>query len=644
MFRGERPQDDEARARVDARADRAPRDRLLAIDRGSAAAREPRHRRRRRKLTLTYTETNAEAKKRLYAKVKSTAREARHEPGPPDPPVRLHEERHPDRRLRPSGGHMSLRNRSGDIGPERRLPSARGRQPVRRRHELLPEHRRRQPGPDRDGELAPRRRPPARAVDSSDGGCSAPSGDSSRSRLQTSGSPSSKSAAGFDRTPSATRPDRRLRPGRDVPVRPWPGADPWPNRLRAASYAFGGRNLQLPSNEPGTGSAIHGLVRWALERGRARASTASSSARLHPHNPATCSRSRSGSNTRCRRMGRVLDDGDERRRRSVPFGAGATRIFRPGSPGRPRVAALPAQSVLQVDADGIPSPPPGRGDGVRLPAAEALGGTRLDHCFTDLRARRHGLTAPRSEHGGRRHRCDARVDEAYPYLMLYSGDDRPDVSRRSMAIEPMTCPPQAFRTGERRPPRAGRSFRGTWGLRRGRRGGGRDDDPRLESGCGTEPYSSSRSASRSSSQPLALVFCSDVDPRPTWGCDVMMRQTCRGSRRGWSKWWLHVRSRCCGTGAAPTFEFGLLGRRPPIASARSFGLLFALEGIFFFTEAIPLSTTSSPGRPPGKHLWTGVPWRSAVLGGAFSVVAVDSWMNQPQGFTLTDGRGDPVDR
>ena len=72
------------------------------------------------KLTLTYTETNAEAKKRLYAKVKSIAREARHEPGPPHPPLRLHEERHPDRRLRSPGGHVPLRHRPGDVGARRR--------------------------------------------------------------------------------------------------------------------------------------------------------------------------------------------------------------------------------------------------------------------------------------------------------------------------------------------------------------------------------------------------------------------------------------------------------------------------------------------------------------------------------------------
>jgi aldose 1-epimerase len=56
------------------------------------------------------------------------------------------------------------------------------------------------------------------------------------------------------------------------------------------------------------------------------------------------------------------------------------------------------------------------------------------------------------------------VDEGHPYRMLYT-DVRPDVRRRSMAIEPMTCPPQAFRTGRgviRVDP--GDSFRGTWGF------------------------------------------------------------------------------------------------------------------------------------------------------------------------------------
>ena len=50
--------------------------------------------------------------------------------------------------------------------------------------------------------------------------------------------------------------------------------------------------------------------------------------------------------------------------------------------------------------------------------------------------------------------------------MLFSGDPLPDVARRSLAVEPMTCPPNAFRSGEDlivlEP---GRSFTSTWGIR-----------------------------------------------------------------------------------------------------------------------------------------------------------------------------------
>ena len=57
------------------------------------------------------------------------------------------------------------------------------------------------------------------------------------------------------------------------------------------------------------------------------------------------------------------------------------------------------------------------------------------------------------------------MDEAYRYLMLFTGDPLPDVDRRSLAVSPMTCPPNAFRTGEaviRLDP--GGSFTSTWGL------------------------------------------------------------------------------------------------------------------------------------------------------------------------------------
>ncbi len=57
------------------------------------------------KLTLTYTETNARGQEAALREGQVDARGARHESRPPHSPLRVHEERHPDRRLRAPGGH-----------------------------------------------------------------------------------------------------------------------------------------------------------------------------------------------------------------------------------------------------------------------------------------------------------------------------------------------------------------------------------------------------------------------------------------------------------------------------------------------------------------------------------------------------------
>jgi cytochrome d ubiquinol oxidase subunit I len=93
------------------------------------------------------------------------------------------------------------------------------------------------------------------------------------------------------------------------------------------------------------------------------------------------------------------------------------------------------------------------------------------------------------------------------------------------------------------------------------------------------------------------------------------------------------------TGTVLSFEFGLLwpeftGRFGPV-----FGVLFAIEGLFFFTEAIFIAIYIFGWKhlSAWAHFWSGVPVVIAGLGGAFSVVAVNSWMNQPQGFSPTSG-------
>jgi cytochrome d ubiquinol oxidase subunit I len=98
------------------------------------------------------------------------------------------------------------------------------------------------------------------------------------------------------------------------------------------------------------------------------------------------------------------------------------------------------------------------------------------------------------------------------------------------------------------------------------------------------------------------------------------------------------------TGTVLSFEFGLLWPEFMDRFGKVFGVLFAIEGIFFFIEAIFIAVyIFGWKRLSGwTHFWTGVPIVIAGLGGAFSVVAVNAWMNQPQGFTL-DAAGNVTD-
>jgi cytochrome d ubiquinol oxidase subunit I len=90
------------------------------------------------------------------------------------------------------------------------------------------------------------------------------------------------------------------------------------------------------------------------------------------------------------------------------------------------------------------------------------------------------------------------------------------------------------------------------------------------------------------------------------------------------------------TGTVLSFEFGLLWPEFMDRFGDVFGIGFAIEGIFFFTEAIFLAIyIYGWKRMSGwAHFWTGVPVVIAGLGGAYSVVTVNSWMNQPDGFTI----------
>jgi len=95
------------------------------------------------------------------------------------------------------------------------------------------------------------------------------------------------------------------------------------------------------------------------------------------------------------------------------------------------------------------------------------------------------------------------------------------------------------------------------------------------------------------------------------------------------------------SGTVLSFEFGLLWPGMMDRFGDAFGVAFAIEGIFFFLEAIFIAIYIYGWRrlPGWAHFWSGIPIAISGIGGAASVIAANAWMNTPQGFELgADGR------
>jgi cytochrome bd ubiquinol oxidase subunit I len=98
------------------------------------------------------------------------------------------------------------------------------------------------------------------------------------------------------------------------------------------------------------------------------------------------------------------------------------------------------------------------------------------------------------------------------------------------------------------------------------------------------------------------------------------------------------------SGTVLSFEFGLLWPRFMDRFGDAFGIAFAIEGIFFFLEAIFIAIYiyGWDRLSPRAHMLAAVPIVLSGIGGAFSVISANAWMNQPQGFEL-DAAGHVTD-
>ncbi len=246
---------------------------------------------------------------------------------------------------------------------------------------------------------------------------------------------------------------------------------PWPNRIRDGRYTWDGTEQQLPLTEPDRGNALHGLVQWAAWTVASHsASAVALTYRLmaqvgYPWTLDLSVRYELGDEGLTVTQGAV-----NRADSAAPYAQGAHPYLTAGpSPVDTWELLLPAATRSLSDEQRLL--PIGRedvtGSEVDFRTARPLGAVSLNHGFTDLVRDSAGLATTSLRDPATGHGVDLWVDETQPWLMVYTADDRPaPLTRRSVAVEPMTAQADAFRSGEdvvRLEP--GAAYESTWGIR-----------------------------------------------------------------------------------------------------------------------------------------------------------------------------------
>jgi aldose 1-epimerase len=242
---------------------------------------------------------------------------------------------------------------------------------------------------------------------------------------------------------------------------------PWPNRLQDGSYEFAGDTQQVPLNEPARANAIHGLVRWVSWQAREREPhRVVLTHALHPQPGYPFSLELAIEYELAATGLSVRTTATNVGTAACPYGCGAHPYLRVGTETIDDVVLrVPARTVLRSDDRGLPVGAVSvDGTDHDFRVARPIGATKLDHCFTELERDEAGRA--HVELGAGEARLALWLDRAYPYVMVFTGD-LPGVNRGGLAVEPMTCPPNAFRSGESLVTlEPGESHTAAWGIER----------------------------------------------------------------------------------------------------------------------------------------------------------------------------------
>jgi aldose 1-epimerase len=226
---------------------------------------------------------------------------------------------------------------------------------------------------------------------------------------------------------------------------------PWPNRLRDGRYEWEGAELQLDISDVKLHNAIHGLAAWRnwTVTGRSDASVVMRQV-LHPTHGYPFELELEVSYELGEDGLTVTITALNASERACPYGAGFHPYLAP--PGLELIdgceVRLPAASYQLADERMLPY---ANASVTKTPydfrSARALGDVALDHCFLDLEHDGEGIA--RASISGPAGTTTVWADSTHRYLQLYSGDTlaAPE-RRRGLAIEPMTCAPNAFVSGD----------------------------------------------------------------------------------------------------------------------------------------------------------------------------------------------------
>jgi aldose 1-epimerase len=244
---------------------------------------------------------------------------------------------------------------------------------------------------------------------------------------------------------------------------------PWPNRVGDGHYRFAGTEYQLPITEVARGNAMHGLVfpiEWRIVE--QAESSVLLALRLQPTRGYPFRLDLQIAYAVAADGLRITLETTNTGVTDAPYGCGAHPYLTAGTAKvDDTVLQFAADERLEVDERMLPvDRVPVAGTPYDFSAAHAVGDLVLDTAFTGLTYDDDGigratLTDPDTGSG-----VQLWWDATHRWVQLYTAD-RPDPAqnRVALAVEPMTCPPDAFRSGDDLITLApGETHRSSWGI------------------------------------------------------------------------------------------------------------------------------------------------------------------------------------